>query len=222
MNRSERRQGAVPVGRAEEQARAQRRRTILYAVLIGLAVGAIVAVGIISNRLVPKTASDAPTFAKLSVEQQAPEFVVSTTAGPFDLNVARGKPTLLEIFATWCPHCQREAAVMNGLSATYKGKANVLGVSGSPYAIDSTSPESQADVMAFAGAFKVEYPIAYDGELDVAKKYLQGGFPTMVLIGANGKVLSIGSGEIPAADLNKAIANALAGKPVSPNFGAKT
>jgi len=221
MNRTERRRAAPLTGRAEEQSRARRRGIIIYSALGALAVAAILAVGIYSNKVVPKSASDAPTFAKIAVGEQGAQFAVSTTGGPFDLNAARGKPTLLELFATWCPHCQRETSVLNALYTKYKTNANILAVSASPYGLDSTSPESQADVLLFANQYKVTYPIAYDGDLDVAKKYLQGGFPTMVLMDKNGKILAYGSGEIAGPALDKAMANALAGKPVDPNFGPK-
>ena len=37
---------------------------------------------------------------------------VSSNAGPFDL-ASVSTPVLLEVFATWCPHCQREVPVVN-------------------------------------------------------------------------------------------------------------
>ena len=46
--------------------------------------------------------------ARRRSDKTAPQFEVATTAGYFDLSKTR-KPVFLEIFATWCPHCQREA-----------------------------------------------------------------------------------------------------------------
>jgi peroxiredoxin len=215
MNRAERR-SKIP-SRAELQEQAQRRRIAVIASLSVLAIVIIVAVVLASR--VPKAASDAPSAASLTVGQPAPEFAVSTTAGSFDLAQAGGKPTLLEVFATWCPHCQRETAVLNDLYPKVKSKINLVAVSGSPYAMDETQPESQADVVAFMQKFAVTYPIAFDPNLDVAKKYLQGGFPTVVLIGANGKVQAIRDGEIPEADIVKAIGASLAGHAPDPLMG---
>ncbi len=222
MNRSERRQaqGAAP-SRSELEAQARRRRTIIYGSLIAVALIAIVAVAIAVRNTSIQSASNAPDYAKIAVGQQAPEFAVSTTAGPFDLKDAGGKPTLLELYATWCPHCQREVAVLDGLYAKYKGRANLVGVSASPLGIDQTTPESQADVIAFMQRFRVTYPIAFDPNLDVEKKYLQGGFPTIVLIGKDGKILAIGSGEISGKGMEAALEAAIAGKPVDPTFGEK-
>ncbi|MBD5635243.1 MAG: TlpA family protein disulfide reductase [Candidatus Eremiobacteraeota bacterium] len=204
--------------RADDAAKAQRRRIAVIASLSILAVVIIVAIALASR--VPKAASDAPVAASLTVGQKAPEFALSTTAGPFDLARAGGKPTLLEVFATWCPHCQRETAVFDDIYGNYKGRINLVAVSGSPYSMDQSQPESQADVIDFATKFNVTYPVAFDSTLDVAHKYLQGGFPSVVLIGADGKVRAIRDGEIPAADLKKALDAALSGKLPDPKMGA--
>jgi len=221
MNRSERRQATVRPSQTELKARAARRTMIVYISLVVLAVGAIVAVLIVERNGSVQSASNAPDMAKISVGQPAPDFSVATTNGPFDSTKAAGKPILLEAFATWCPHCQREVPILNALNAKYKNKANVVGVSASPYSMDSATPESQADVVAFMQKFGATYPIAFDPNLDVSHKYLQGGFPTVVLIGPNGRIQAIGSGELPQVELEKALDASLAGKPVSPTFGAK-
>ena len=174
---------------------------------IGLAV-LLVIVGVSLASRVPKAATDVSKPAVLTVGQTAPQFVVSTTNGPFDLNASTG-PTFLEVFATWCPHCQREVPALNALNDKYKGKINFVSVSGSSRAGDGTSPESQADVVSFASQLHVSYPIAYDPDLAVAKSYLGGGFPTIVIIDKNKKISKVLEGEVAQADLDKAIAAVL-------------
>jgi peroxiredoxin len=215
MNRAERRP-TVP-SRAQLAAAAQRRRIAVIGSLCVMAVVIVVAIALASR--VPKAASDAPINTALAVGQKAPEFQLATTAGPFDLANAGGKPTLLELFATWCPHCQHETAVLNDLYPKYRAKANVVAVSASPYSMDRTAPESQADVVDFMTKFSVIYPVAFDPTLGVANKYLQGGFPTVVLIGADGIVRGIRDGEIPEADLSKALDAVLAGRKPDPKMG---
>jgi thiol-disulfide isomerase/thioredoxin len=182
-----------------------RRKLILYIVLAAVIVAIVVYVGIASRtNVVPKAASQAPMNSKLKPGDTAPAFAVQTNAGPFDLAQV-STPVLLEVFATWCPHCQRETAVLNDLSSKYAGKLAIVAVSGSPYAIDGSSPESQTDVNRFGEQFQVRYPLAFDQNLNVAQLYLQGGFPTLVLIDKNKKIKTIKSGEVSPADLQKAI-----------------
>jgi len=178
------------------------RQTILYATIAVVIVGAIIAVALASR--VPQSATAVNKKAQLTVGQTAPTFSVSTTAGPFDL-ASVSTPVLLEVFATWCPHCQREVTVMNLLAKQYAGKVAIVAVSGSPYGLDGSSPENQADVLQFVQKLGVSYPVAFDPELKVADNYLQGGYPTIVIIDKGKKIRYINDGEIAPADLAKAI-----------------
>ncbi|MBV8530825.1 MAG: TlpA family protein disulfide reductase, partial [Candidatus Eremiobacteraeota bacterium] len=124
-----------------------------------------------------QNASQSPIVGKAQVGQPAPAFVVATTAGLFDLGKVE-KPVFLEVFATWCPHCQREAAVVDRLYRKYRDKVEFVAVSGSLTAMDGTSTSSPLDVLNWKRRFNVQYPVAYDPLLNVANLYLQGGFPT--------------------------------------------
>lgn len=214
MNRAERRPPMPSL--TQQRALAQRRRTMLF-VSLGILAAAVITAVVLGSR-VPKSASDAPITAQLGVGQKAPDFQVSTTGGPFQLSGALGKPTLLEVFATWCPHCQRETAVLNSLYARYGKTVNFVAVSGSPYDVTSQGNETQADVFSFAQKFRVRYPIGFDPELAVAKSYLQGGFPTLVLISKDGIVQAIRDGEIPERDLDRAIGASVAGHRPDPKM----
>jgi thiol-disulfide isomerase/thioredoxin len=181
-----------------------RRKTILYATIAAVVVLIVVGIGLASRNAVPKAASQAPIQASIKVGQTAPEFSIQTNAGPFDL-ASVDTPVLLEVFATWCPHCQRETQVLNGLATSYAGKLAIVAVSGSAQGIDGTSPESQADVNQFGATFQVRYPLAFDPDLKVAQQYLQGGYPTLVLIDKSKKIVMIKDGEVAESDLVKAI-----------------
>jgi thiol-disulfide isomerase/thioredoxin len=188
---------------------AQRRNTIAIASLVILAIVIIVAISL-ANR-VPPAATIAPNATEaIKVGQTAPDFSVSTTSGPFELTKNGGKPTLLEVFATWCPHCQREVAVLNSLERKYGAQIAFVGVCGSPYSNpDTGAPSSQSDVLAFAQAFSVGYPIAFDPDFLVAQKYLKTGFPTIAIIDRSKTVTYIDSGEITESHLDAAIAAVL-------------
>ena len=147
-------------------------------------------------------------MGKAQVGQPAPEFQVATTNGLFDLSKANG-PVFLEVFATWCPHCQHEVSVVNRLYRTYRHSVEFVGVSGSDTAMDGTSSSSQSDVLAWIARFHVEYPVAYDPLLNVMNLYLQGGFPTIVIIGRDKRVAYLNSGELSYQELSGAIQKAL-------------
>jgi thiol-disulfide isomerase/thioredoxin len=182
------------------------RNAIIYITLAVVALGAIVAVAL-ANR-VPQAAQTVNPSAALAVGSTAPEFSVSTDAGPFDL-ASVSSPVFLEVFATWCPHCQHEVPIINALAKKYGGKVAFVGVTGSPYGLDESSPENQADVNTWVQQLGVSYPVAFDPDLKVANAYLQGGYPTVVVIGKDKKVHYINSGEQSPAVLSKAIDSVL-------------
>ncbi len=155
-----------------------------------------------------QNASKTVTQSTLVAGAKAPEFQASTTAGLFDL-AKTTKPVFLEVFATWCPHCQRETQILNKLFAQYGKQVAFVAVSGSDTGMDGSSPASQADVMAFAQKFSVAYPIAYDGQMTVFDLYNQGGYPTIVIIDNHKIVAYATSGEIAYADLTAQIQKVL-------------
>ena len=170
---------------------------ILTAVII---IGGVVA-AIVNAKRVPESASNAPITASIAVGDTAPAVHVTTIDGTnFDSASIHG-PMMLEVFATWCPHCQHEVKVIDSLHEQLGSKLAILAASGSPIGMDGSSPGSLSDVQNFASQLGVQYPIAYDQNLGVAKSYLQGGFPTIVFINGDKKIVAIETGEISLAKL---------------------
>jgi cytochrome c biogenesis protein CcmG/thiol:disulfide interchange protein DsbE len=185
------------------------QRSIAVASILAIVIIAAAAIGWYvthpSGQL--QNASQAPIQGKALLGATAPQFAIPTTAGYFDLSKT-DKPVFVEVFATWCPHCQRETAVIDKLYKAFGSRVAFIGVPGSDTAIDGSSPASQLDVLNWAQQFHAQYPIAsYDPSLNVAKLYLQGGFPTMVVIGKDKMIAYINSGEVGYAELAAALKN---------------
>jgi cytochrome c biogenesis protein CcmG/thiol:disulfide interchange protein DsbE len=184
------------------------KRIWLWITIAVLIAGGFVALWFADHGAVSNNATQAPIVGTARVGEKAPEIALATDQGYFDLAKAH-KPVFLEVFATWCPHCQREAAVIDRLYEQYKKRVDFVGVSGSDTGMAGYGPSGERDVMNFASTFHVSYPVAYDGSLQVAKEYLQGGYPTLVVIGRNKIVRYITSGETPYAALAQPINAAL-------------
>jgi thiol-disulfide isomerase/thioredoxin len=186
------------------------QRTLAFASIAVIAILVLAAVGwyvLHPNRQL-QSASSAPVVGKARLGGTAPQFEVSTTSGLFDLNKS-DKPVFLEVFATWCPHCQRESAVIDKLFAKYGAQVDFVGVSGSDTAMDGTSASSQNDVLSWIQKFNVKYPVAYDAQDVVANLYLQGGFPTIAVINKAKSIVYLNSGEISYDELASAIEKGL-------------
>lgn len=187
------------------------RRSLALASVVVLAIviaGAVVYYFFGPGHRHVQTASQSPIVGKAQVGRPAPEFEVATTAGLFDLN-ATDKPVFLEVFATWCPHCQHEVAVVDRLYKNFGDRVAFVGVSGSDTAMDGTSASSELDVLEWIKRFHVSYPIAYDPLLNVANLYLQGGFPTIAIVDRHKKVTYLNSGEVGYDELRGEIEKVL-------------
>jgi len=194
------------------------RRLALAAGIAGLAVVAVIIIYALlhANRAVPgaAVATSAPDMPQpLSVGTRAPSFELHSNIGTFSSSTLAGTPYLLEIFATWCPHCQRMTAVLRELrSRVPEDKLAMLSVTGSPYAASSTPDnlvtENQEDVDAFDSKFGITWPSLLDSDLTVARAFGLNGFPTIFVINAHGTITYTSSGEVPLATLLDAVRRA--------------
>ena len=183
-------------------------RILLWISIIVIIAGVLIAIRYANTGGVQKSATQAPVLGTAKLGEKAPEFSAATNQGYFDLAKAT-VPVFLEVFATWCPHCQRETSVIDQLYKKYKGRVDFVAVTGSSVGMDHQSPASEQDTLTYAQQFHAQYPVAFDGSLDVAKEYLQGGYPTLVVIDRNKKVTYLSSGETSLAELDGAIKAAL-------------
>jgi len=159
--------------------------------------------------LPPALAATSPVKVpvKLKVGDLAPQFVRGDLQGhPFDLKAQRGKIVLIDFWASWCPPCLVEIPHLGQLQKQYGERGfRVVGVS---------MDDSAATTKETMQKIQFDYPVVLG---DAKFGNLYGGvlgLPLQYLVGADGKILAIWSGETPSATLDKGIAAAL--KEISP------
>jgi thiol-disulfide isomerase/thioredoxin len=113
----------------------------------------------------------------------------------------KGKPLLVNFWATWCAPCVQEMPELSALSAQDGGKHfNVIGIG-----IDSPS-----NIAEFAAKLKIAYPLYAAGMTgtDLAREFgnAAGGLPYTVLIGADGQVRKTYLGRLKFDELKKDLA----------------
>lgn len=119
-----------------------------------------------------------------------------TAKGAFD-STASAKPYIIEFFAVWCPHCQREVAVVNQLQRVDGDRADIIAIPASPFGFDKSTTLQQADIDRFAHDFNVNYRIGFDGFFSTSYDYGLAAFPTFYFVSADRHVTAVESGEVP-------------------------
>jgi cytochrome c biogenesis protein CcmG, thiol:disulfide interchange protein DsbE len=135
---------------------------------------------------------------RASVGATAPDFTTQTLDGaPVRLSQYRGKPVVLNFWATWCAPCQDEMPLIQRASDIDKGQGLVvLAVN---YQQTSTS-----SMKAFLRKVDIKFPAVYDPAGQIAAAYrVNVGLPVTVFIDRSGKVNFIQLGQMSNAILQE-------------------
>lgn len=130
-------------------------------------------------------ACDAPKpGGRVAVGKEAPAYAAETLDGEREaLSRMRGKPVLLNVWATWCHPCRQEIPALEQLHRTYGPRGlQVIGVS-----IDQG--DQQQGIREFMQEFGASYPVWLDPDGEVQTVFSTMGVPNTFLIGPNGEVL---------------------------------
>jgi thiol-disulfide isomerase/thioredoxin len=123
------------------------------------------------------------------------------------LRLLRGKPVVVNFWATWCGPCKDEMPRLVDAAKTYRGRVHFLGV-------------DVQDSAASAAAFIREYDIPFrslsdpDGEIRRAQRLV--GLPETQFYTADGELAFLNRGEIQSGELIDKIEELLAAER-SPN-----
>ena len=119
--------------------------------------------------------------ARVEVGVEAPMYAARNLGGDsVSLALLRGKPVLLNVWATWCLPCKEEIPYLEQLHAKHAAEGlQIVGVS-----IDARGDE--AKINEFARDFKMTYPIWRDPDERVNARFLAIGVPSTYLIDRDG------------------------------------
>ena len=159
---------------------------------IGLGVLACVVVGVVGAELL--------TAGGSSSARPAPQLPDQVLAGPrVDLASLRGKPALVNFWASWCKPCQQEAPELKRFDQTLGNRANLVGVDWN---------DTPSNAMKFIADSGWQYPILRDPSQHVGYAYGLNGLPTTFVLNAQGEIVETLQGPQTAAKLRQALASA--------------
>jgi thiol-disulfide isomerase/thioredoxin len=116
-------------------------------------------------------------------QNAAPDFTLAQLSGdPLTLSNFRGKPALINFWATWCPPCRRELPALQAAYTAYQDDIGFVAVN---------VKEDPAPVTALVQELGLNFPIALDSDGQVSNiAYEVRGLPTTVFVDANGVVVA--------------------------------
>lgn len=144
-----------------------------------------------------------PRFGRGLEGKPAPDFALPVIAGGepgarVRLSEQRGKPILLDFWASWCSPCRAQTKVLQSFTSTPEGKGLVvLGVNVS---------DEPAAAERYLAAVKPPWLVLGDQEGIANLAYRVEALPTLVAIDRNGRVFAVRRHFVPEQELSALVA----------------
>ena len=182
-------------------------RLLILVVLVVVAVvlpagAALLDRGDPATRLKPVTSSSAPAAQAYPPGTPAPALrLPGLDGGQVDLAALRGRPVVVNFWASWCDPCVREFPLLRQAAAGHRrDRLTVVGV---------LSGDSPAAARPFLRRNNATWPIALDPNAATATAWGAVGLPHTYFIRPDGTLASHQLGELTQASLDRQLAQIL-------------
>lgn len=112
-----------------------------------------------------------------TVGKQAPAFTLNALNGNPVAIAYKGKVTVINFWATWCPPCREEMPEMDKFAAQYSGTVAF-------YAVNIQEPASK--VSEFMQTHNYKMPVLLDHDGTIGRQFRVSAIPTTVIVDKNG------------------------------------
>ena len=150
--------------------RRPRRGKLLWALIPAAAFVALLTVAAFGEGSPPAPGDPAPDFEAGLLDEP----------GTLSLRELRGKPVVLNFWASWCPPCYDEAPLLRRAHEEYGSRVAFVGVN---------IKDARADALRFDREMNLRYPDVRDESLDIYDDYGLTGQPETFFIDDEGTVV---------------------------------
>ncbi|XID92714.1 TlpA family protein disulfide reductase [Paenibacillaceae bacterium WGS1546] len=134
------------------------------------------------------------TVEKPAIGYAAPAFKLTGLDGKtHELKKMRGKPVVLNFWASWCGPCRDEAPAFDKLNRLYGDRVQIV-------AVNLTATDSAQAAKTFARDYGFTFPVVLDTDGKVAAAYAIRPIPTTVFVDSRGM---IANGALGALDWHR-------------------
>lgn len=122
------------------------------------------------------------SLTPLKYKPQAPDFkLIDMDDEIHTLDKYRGKPVIINFWATWCPPCREELPSMNRAWGKVKNQGIKM--------IAINVGEDEDTVFAFSGEYPIDFTVLLDEKGEEIKKWPIKGLPTTFVLDPQGKIV---------------------------------
>ncbi len=121
--------------------------------------------------------------------QPAPDFeLVDVDGDKHRLSDYRGKPLIINFWATWCPPCREEMPSMNRAWSKVKDDVSMLAIN---------VGEDEDTIFIFSADYPIDFPVLLDRSGEVIREWPVKGLPTTFVLDREGNIryMAVGARE---------------------------
>ena len=139
--------------------------------------------------------------------KKADDFTVVNQDGQIaKLSDFKGKPTIVNFWATWCGPCKSEMPAFENIYTRYKDDVNIMMVN----MTDNTN-ETVKKVKNFISQSGYTFPVFFDTSAQAAKSYRVTSIPMTLFIDKNGNLINSHTGAMTEKMLNNYVIQLIGG-----------
>jgi len=132
----------------------------------------------------------------------APDFTLKDLQGrDVKLSQFKGKPVLLNFWASWCEPCRLELPLIEATQQKHQGQDLVI--------LGVNNGEPPEVVQSFVNENHLTFPVVLDASNEVSRAYQVNGIPSSVFINSDGQIVNRHSGVFTERILSSYLNNIL-------------
>jgi cytochrome c biogenesis protein CcmG, thiol:disulfide interchange protein DsbE len=159
---------------------------------------------LVAGRSAPAPGFELPVLSRGSGDQ--PRLKRALADGRLALAELRGRPVVVNFWASWCPPCRTEAPRLERAWRAYRRDGPVF--------VGLNMQDVTDDARAFVEEFDVSYPNVRDGSDAVARDWGVTGLPETFFVDRRGRVVGRMIGAIDSRRLRGGVRAAVRGLPI--------
>ena len=132
--------------------------------------------------------AEGPLLTPMPDQPAAPDFELTGPEGTvYSLDSMRGKPIIVNFWATWCPPCRAEMPSMQRAWEQVEGEGILI--------MAVNVGEDAATINEFIKTVQVDFPLPMDLDSKVTQRWPMRGLPTTFVVDPEGRLVYQAQGE---------------------------